>query len=197
MQTTLNQVKQTTDSNAQTITTLSQTQGKQGEIIQQNTSDITQLNNQIKSKVSETQMQNYVGGLGSTNMLLNTAFEKRDIDKNSGAITSRTPSFDKWIVPTGVTVDVARHHDGYNSAKIEKTGQTNPVYAGINQIIPVTSRSGVYVYSAWFYTDNKSLFEGQGGVIKMQLWNGNTALDFVQTELEPLLVNGCLGICKR
>ncbi|MDA1867377.1 tail fiber domain-containing protein [Bacillus cereus] len=190
MQTTLNQVKQTTDSNAQTITTLSQTQGKQGEIIQQNTSDITQLNNQIKSKVSETQMQNYVGGLGSTNMLLNTAFEKRDIDKNSGAITSRTPSFDKWIVPAGVTVDVARHHDGYNSAKIEKTGQTDPVYAGINQIIPVTSRSGVYVYSAWFYTDNKSLFEGQGGVIKMQLWNGNTALDHVQTELEPLLVNG-------
>ncbi|WP_265939780.1 phage tail spike protein [Bacillus thuringiensis] len=190
MQTTLNQVKQTTDSNSQTITTLSQTQGKQGEIIQQNTSDITQLNNQIKSKVSETQMQNYVGGLGSTNMLLNTAFEKRDIDKNSGAITSRTPSFDKWIVPAGVTVDVARHHDGYNSAKIEKTGQTDPVYAGINQIIPVTSRSGVYVYSAWFYTDNKSLFEGQGGVIKMQLWNGNTALDHVQTELEPLLVNG-------
>ncbi|MFJ7804739.1 phage tail spike protein [Bacillus cereus] len=190
MQTTLNQVKQTTDSNSQTITTLSQTQGKQGEVIQQNTSDITQLNNQVKSKVSETQMQEYVGGLGSTNMLLNTAFEKRDIDKNSGAITSRTPSFDKWIVPAGVTVDVARHHDGYNSAKIEKTGQTNPVYAGINQIIPVTSRSGVYVYSAWFYTDNKSLFEGQGGVIKMQLWNGNTALDFVQTELEPLLVNG-------
>ncbi|MEK4674797.1 MULTISPECIES: phage tail spike protein [Bacillus] len=189
MQTTLNQVKQTTDSNAQTITTLSQTQGKQGEMIQQNTSDITQLNNQIQSKVSETQMQNYVGGLGSTNMLLNTAFEKRDIDKNSGAIISRTPSFDKWIVPAGVTVDVARHHDGYNSAKIEKTGQTDPVYAGMNQIIPVTSRSGVYVYSAWFYTDNKSLFEGQGGVIKMQLWNGNTALDHVQTELEPLLVN--------
>ncbi|HHP1049514.1 phage tail spike protein [Bacillus thuringiensis] len=185
-----NTIKQTVDSNQQTINSLSQTQGQQGAIIQQNTSDITQLNNQIKSKVSETQMQNYVGGLGSTNMLLNTAFEKRDIDKNSGTITSRTPSFDKWIVPAGVTVDVARHHDGYNSAKIEKTGQTNPVYAGINQIIPVTSRSGVYVYSAWFYTDNKSLFEGQGGVIKMQLWNGNTALDFVQTELEPLLVNG-------
>ena len=72
-----NTIKQTVDSNQQTINSLSQTQGKQGEIIQQNTSDITQLNNQIKSKVSETQMQNYVGGLGSTNMLLNTAFEKR------------------------------------------------------------------------------------------------------------------------
>nr|MCX3303535.1 tail fiber domain-containing protein [Bacillus pacificus] len=53
-----------------------------------------------------------------------------------------------------------------------------------------TSRSGVYVYSAWLYTDNKSLFEGQSGAIKMQVWNGNTALDHVQTELEPLLVNG-------
>lgn len=32
MQSTLNQVKQTTDSNSQTITTLSQTQGKQGRL---------------------------------------------------------------------------------------------------------------------------------------------------------------------
>ncbi|MEW9139064.1 phage tail spike protein [Bacillus wiedmannii] len=190
MQSSLNQVKQTADSNSQTITSLSQTQGKHGEIIQQNTSDITQLNNQIKSKVSDTQMQDYVGGLGSTNIIMNAAFEKREIHPTSGTIIKRTPSFDKWIVPAGVTVDVARHHDGFSSAKIEKTGQTDPVYTGINQIIPVTSRSGVYVYSAWFYTDNKSLFEGQSGVIKMQLWNGNTALDHVQTELEPLLVNG-------
>ncbi|HFJ9419641.1 TPA: hypothetical protein ACGW48_000991 [Bacillus paranthracis] len=51
MQSTLNQVKQTADSNSQTITSLSQTQGKHGEIIQQNTSDITQLNNQIKSNL--------------------------------------------------------------------------------------------------------------------------------------------------
>lgn len=48
----------------------------------------------------------------------------------------------------------------------------------------------MYVYSAWIYTDAKATFEGQGGVIKMQLWNGSTALDTVQTELEPLLVNG-------
>ncbi|MFV8519286.1 phage tail spike protein [Bacillus sp. SBS7] len=185
-----NEIKQTVDSNQQTINSLSQAQGKHGEIIQQNTSDITQLNNQIKSKVSETQMQDYVGKLGSTNLIMNAAFEKREIHPTSGTIIKRTPSFDKWIVPAGVTVDVARHHDGFSSAKIEKTGQTTPVYAGINQIVPVTSRSGMYVYSAWIYTDDKSLFEGQGGVIKMQLWNGSTALDYVQTELEPLLVNG-------
>ncbi len=185
-----NEIKQTVDSNQQTINSLSQTQGKHGEIIQQNTSDITQLNNQIKSKVSETQMQDYVGGLGSTNLIMNAAFEKREIHPTSGTIIKRTPSFDKWIVPAGVTVDVARHHDGFSSAKIEKTGQTTPVYTGINQIVPVTSRSGMYVYSAWIYTDDKSLFEGQGGVIKMQLWNGSTALDYVQTEIEPLLVNG-------
>ncbi|MGM2755238.1 hypothetical protein ACS2QP_28325, partial [Bacillus cereus group sp. Bce019] len=59
-----NEIKQTVDSNQQTINSLSQTQGKHGEIIQQNTSDITQLNNQIKFKVSDTQMQDYVGGLG-------------------------------------------------------------------------------------------------------------------------------------
>ena len=61
MQSTLNEVKQTTDSNSQTIKTLSQTQGQQEEIIQQNTSNIIQLNNQMKNTVTDTQMQEYVG----------------------------------------------------------------------------------------------------------------------------------------
>ncbi|MGQ7101343.1 hypothetical protein ACUOAQ_27535, partial [Escherichia sp. SP-MK] len=104
MQTTLNQVKQTTDSNSQTIATLSQTQGKQGAIIQQNTSDITQLNNQIKSKVTDTQMQEYVGGLGSTNLLFNVAFEDRVINASTGVVTSKTPSTTKWSLALSGTI---------------------------------------------------------------------------------------------
>ncbi|MCU7756690.1 hypothetical protein PNF35_29355 (plasmid) [Bacillus cereus] len=127
MQSTLNEVKQTTDSNSQTIATLSQTQGQQGAIIQQNTSDISQLNNQIKSKVSDTQMQEYVGGLGSTNLLFNAAFEDRVINASTGAVTNTTPSTTKWsIVGTGSGITIvpesARHHEGYNSVKITATG---------------------------------------------------------------------------
>ncbi|MEB9553370.1 phage tail spike protein [Bacillus cereus] len=194
MQTTLNQVKQTTDSNSQTITTLSQTQGKQGEIIQQNTSDITQLNNQMKSKVSDTQMQEYVGGLGSTNLLFNAAFEDRVINAATGAVTSRTPSTTKWsLVGTGSGITIvpesARHHEGYNSVKITATGQTASKWSGIMQRVPAVQNGGDYVFSAWVYVQDKNTLDN-GGAIKLQFFNGANAVStFVQTEFKDLLVN--------
>ncbi|MDZ4608764.1 hypothetical protein ORM91_17935, partial [Bacillus cereus] len=194
MQTTLNQVKQTTDSNSQTITTLSQTQGKQGEIIQQNTSDITQLNNQMKSKVSDTQMQEYVGGLGSTNLLFNAAFEDRVINAATGSVTSRTPSTTKWsLVGTGSGITIvpesARHHEGYNSVKITATGQTASKWSGIMQRVPAVQNGGDYVFSAWVYVQDKNTLDN-GGAIKLQFFNGANAVStFVQTEFKDLLVN--------
>ncbi|MYW23882.1 peptidase S74 [Bacillus thuringiensis] len=194
MQTTLNQVKQTTDSNSQTITTLSQTQGKQGDVIQQNTSDITQLNNQMKSKVSDTQMQEYVGGLASTNLLFNTAFEDRVINASTGTVTNTTPSTTKWsIVGTGSGITIvpesARHHEGYNSVKITATGQTASKWSGIMQRVPAVQNSGDYVFSAWVYVQDKNTLD-IGGAIKLQFFNGANAVStFVQTEFKDLLVN--------
>ncbi|EOO68123.1 phage minor structural protein [Bacillus cereus VD196] len=194
MQTTLNQVKQTTDSNSQTITTLSQMQGKQGEIIQQNTSDITQLNNQMKSKVSDTQMQEYVGGLGSTNLLFNAAFDDRVINAATGAVTSRTPSTTKWsLVGTGSGITIvpesARHHEGYNSVKITATGQTAGKWSGIMQRVPAVQNGGDHVFSAWVYVQEKNTLDN-GGAIKLQFFNGANAVStFVQTEFKDLLVN--------
>ncbi|WP_410988772.1 phage tail spike protein [Bacillus cereus] len=194
MQTTLNQVKQTTDSNSQTITTLSQTQGKQGEVIQKNTSDITQLNNQIKSKVTDTQMQEYVGGLGSTNLLFNVAFEDRVINASTGAVTSRTPSTTKWsLVGTGSGITIvpesSRHHEGYNSVKITATGQTASKWSGIMQRVPAVQNGGDYVFSAWVYVQDKNTLDN-GGAIKLQFFNGTNAVStFVQTEFKDLLVN--------
>ncbi|PFN76368.1 phage tail spike protein [Bacillus cereus] len=194
MQSTLNEVKQTTDSNSQTITTLSQTQGKQGEIIQQNTSDITQLNNQMKSKVSDTQMQDYVGGLGSTNLLFNAAFEDRVINASTGVVTSKTPSTTKWSLAgtgSGITIvpESARHHEGYNSVKITATGQTSSKWSGIMQRVPAVQNGGDYVFSAWVYVQDKDTLDN-GGAIKLQFFNGaNAVATFAQTEIKDLLVN--------
>lgn len=192
MQSTLNEVKQTTDSNSQTIKTLSQTQGEQGTIIQQNTSDITQLNNQIKSKVSDTQMQEYVGGLGSTNILFNTAFEERVIN-DSGVITSRTPSVAKWgIWANGTnfkaTPESARNHDGYNSVKLETTGLTATTPASFYQSAPSQANSGDHVFSAWFYTDNKALLD-DGAYMEVSYYNSETWVASKAVQLLPLLVN--------
>ncbi|KAB2493892.1 peptidase S74 [Bacillus cereus] len=194
MQTTLNQVKQTTDSNSQTITTLSQTQGKQGEIIQQNTSDITQLNNQIKSKVTDTQMQEYVGGLGSTNLLFNAAFEDRVINATTGVVTSRKPSISKWSVgPNGsnftAVPETARNHDGMNSVKLESSGQTVDRNASFYQSLPVSPNAGDYVLSAWFYTDAVATIDNTAFVM-IEFYNGSTWVTNKVIQLVPLLTNG-------
>ncbi|PEQ75146.1 peptidase S74 [Bacillus cereus] len=194
MQSTLNQVKQTTDSNSQTIETLSQTQGQQGAIIQQNTTDISQLNNQIKSKVTDTQMQEYVGGLGSTNLLFNAAFEDRVINASTGVVTSKTPSTTKWSLAgtgSGITIvpESARHHEGYNSVKITATGQTSSKWSGIMQRVPAVQNGGDYVFSAWVYVQDKNTLDN-GGAIKLQFFNGANAVStFAQTEFKDLLVN--------
>lgn len=193
MQSTLNQVKQTADSNSQTITTLSQTQGKHGEIIQQNTSDITQLNNQIKSKVSDTQMQEYVGGLGSTNLLFNAAFENRVINASTGVITSRTPSVAKWGIWTNgtnfkATPESTRNRDGFNSVKLETTGLTANTPTSFYQPASSQANSGDHVFSAWFYTDNKALLDG-GAYMEVAYYNGGTWVASKSAQLLPLLVN--------
>ncbi|MCU5616983.1 peptidase S74 [Bacillus cereus] len=189
-----NEIKQTVDSNQQTINSLSQTQGEHGEIIQQNTSDITQLNNQMKSKVSDTQMQEYVGGLGSTNLLFNAAFEDRVINASTGAVTNTTPSTTKWsIVGTGSGITIvpesARHHEGYNSVKITATGQTASKWSGIMQRVPAVQNGGDHVFSAWVYVQDKNTLDN-GGAIKLQFFNGENAVStVVQTEFKDLLVN--------
>ncbi|WP_316251217.1 phage tail spike protein [Bacillus pacificus] len=189
-----NAIKQTVDSNQATIASLSTTQGKHTTQIQKNTSEITQLNNQISSKVSDTQMQDYVGGLGSTNLYINSAFEDRTINPSSGIITFRTPSLSKWkvvatVAGSAVTPTTARQHDGYNSAQIQATGLTVNAWTGISQLFPVTSSSGKLVLSAWFFTYNKDGLD-QGGALEIKFLNGSTTVTTSSVDLKDKLNNG-------
>ncbi|MBR3120373.1 MAG: phage tail protein, partial [Oceanobacillus sp.] len=108
--------------------------------------DLELTNESMKSKISEKQMQDYLGGLGSTNILFNSAFEDREINPSSGVIISRTPSLSKWSVTatagTAVTPTTSKRHDGYNSVQIQATGLTGNVFTGISQMTPVASNSG-------------------------------------------------------
>lgn len=76
MQTTLNEVKQTTNSNSLNIKTLTETQTNQGKLIQENKNEITQTKDSLSSKISEQQMKAYIGALGSINQFFNTEFKK-------------------------------------------------------------------------------------------------------------------------
>lgn len=189
-----NEIKQTVDKNSQTITTLSTTQGKQGELIQSNKSSIEQLSNEIQLKVSETQMQDYIGEIGTTNLFLNTPFEIKEIDKD-GNVTKRTPSLDKWSftgnTKPGVIVEasVSRHHAGYNSMHIQSTGQTSNIYVNAFQDAPMLSNSGAYVLSFWMYTENVNAID-EGATVGMYIYGGGSQVGKKEVALKPLLKSG-------
>ncbi|PGZ08897.1 peptidase S74 [Bacillus cereus] len=189
----INTVEQTVDKNSQAITTLSTTQGKQGELIQSNKSSIEQLNNEIKLKVTETQMEDYIGAIGHVNMVSNSAFEERTIDPTTGIVTQTKPSIAKWEVRgTNATATVlpvsARNHGGYNSVKIENSGQAGTMFTSINQTMPIVSGSGAYIFSVWIYTDNASGID-EGGAIEMTFRNGSTQVSSKLTYFDKTLAN--------
>lgn len=184
-----NEIKQTLDGTVSSVNSLSSTVGTHTTQITQQGTTISQMNNEINSRVKTTEMTDYIGKLGAENELRNTAFETKVIHATTGIITSRTPSLDKWSFTAGkVTAETTRNREGYNSAKILATGETADKYHGLNQSIPASISSGDYVFGAWFYVQDKALLD-QGAVIKLQFFNGATASTTLQTELAPKLVN--------
>jgi len=194
LETKSNNLQQSLDGTISKVNTLTTTQTNQGTQITQQGSQITQLSNQIDLRVKTTEMQDYVGALGNNNIIMNSAFEDRVIHPTSGIVTNRTPSTTKWTlqgVGTNKTVaaDSSVTHEGYNSVKMSSSGYTGSQFVGVSQTLPVTAGSGDYVFSAWFYVTNKALLETEGGVIKLQFFNGSTGSTSLQTELLPKLVN--------
>ncbi|MDX5863890.1 phage tail spike protein, partial [Bacillus cereus group sp. BfR-BA-02138] len=155
--------------------------------------DLELTNESMKSKISEKQMQDYLGGLGSTNILFNSAFEDREINPSSGVIISRTPSLSKWSVTatagTAVTPTTSKRHDGYNSVQIQATGLTGNVLTGISQMTPVTSNSGKVVLSAWIFTNSKDGLD-QDGYLEIKFRNGLTVVATTNVTLKDKLTDG-------
>ncbi|WP_130067801.1 phage tail spike protein, partial [Bacillus albus] len=193
MQSALNRVEQTSTSNSQTITALTEKQTEHGKLIQQNTNELEQTKDSLKSTITEKQMKAYVGGLGGPNILFNTEFKDKKVDAN-GIVINETPSLTKWTkqgVVTGATVDVVtdRKCEGYNAVRINADGLSSDNYTGISQLVGIPLDSGDYVYSTWVYTADKNTINN-GAVIKIGFFNGATQVSSVQAEIKDSLING-------
>ncbi|PGL14383.1 hypothetical protein CN912_06225 [Bacillus cereus] len=194
MQSTLNEVKQTTEQNSQSISTLSQTQGQHGELIKENKSSISQLNNQIQSKVSETQMQDYVGKIGETNLIFNALFETKTINE-WGNIISSDPSLKDWgtwtadVTKAEFRPNTQSRFGGYNSTIISAWNFTSDSWTGINQVFSNIDIWSDYTFSAMYLTTNKSSID-VGAYAEIKAWNGDTLVKAVGFDLLNILENG-------
>ncbi|PGX01679.1 peptidase S74 [Bacillus cereus] len=150
-------------------------------------------NDALKSKISDKQMHDYIGNLGTTNILINSIFEKKTIDKY-GNVLNREPSIEKWETNagsiTGVTVqaDKVKNFSGSNSVSIISSGQTSEVYANVYQTVQVVAGAIDYVLSTRIYTNNLAAIDGDV-TADVIFYNGGNKVDGKQIDLKPLLKN--------
>ncbi|PGZ69591.1 phage tail spike protein [Bacillus sp. AFS029637] len=156
--------------------------------------DLELTNESVKSKISEKQLEDYVGGLGTTNVLFNTAFEDRVVDSATGIVTSTNPSITKWEtrgtgIGATITATSSRNRDGYNSVQINNTDQTDAKFTSINQSVPIAADSGAYVFSVWAFTHSLSEID-EDGAIELTFRNGSTQVANKITYLKANLKEG-------
>ncbi|PGT51134.1 peptidase S74 [Bacillus cereus] len=150
-------------------------------------------NEKLDSKISDKQMHDYIGNLGTTNILINSIFEKKTID-NYGNVLSREPSIEKWETNagaiSGVTVkaDKVKNFSGSNSVSIISSGQTSGVYANVYQTVQVAAGAIDYVLSTRIYTNNLAAIDG-GVTADVIFYNDGNRVDGKQIDLKPLLKN--------
>ncbi|HHT7202561.1 MULTISPECIES: phage tail spike protein [Bacillus] len=186
------EMEQTVDSIRTSVSSISQTQGKQGQLIQENSSSISQLNNQIQSKVSENQMQDYVGRIGETNLILNAPFSYNTIDA-WGNIVEKLPSIDKWGSWTaegskGKFIPVTNvKYGGYNSIHIQCSDyQGENSWTGINQVFGDIDPQSAYTYRAMVFTTNKNGYD-KGLFAEIKAWNGDKLIGAVGANINEVL----------
>ncbi|PFZ08457.1 peptidase S74 [Bacillus pseudomycoides] len=158
------------------------------------TTEITNIKGELSTKVTETQMQEYIGELGSDNLLLNTQFVKKKVN-DFGDVTEETPSLERWnpdadAADRKITVDESKRYKQSRSVKIESTHTTTNVWHGIYQDVPAYQKQGKFQFSAMLYTDDKYAIT-LGAAYKIEFFNGSTSVGgYKQVEFQDKLVDG-------
>ncbi|EEM02225.1 Phage minor structural protein [Bacillus pseudomycoides] len=158
------------------------------------TTEITNIKGELGTKVSEKQMQEYIGELGADNLLLNTQFVKKKVN-DFGDVTEETPSLERWnpdadAVDRKITVDESKRYKQSRSVKIESTHTTTNVWHGIYQDVPAYQKQGKFQFSAMLYTEDKYAIS-LGAAFKVEFFNGTTSVGgYKQVEFQDKLVDG-------
>ncbi|ABS22818.1 phage tail spike protein [Bacillus cytotoxicus] len=179
------QVKQAVGSLETTVKNVTEAQTEQGQVISQQSSQIKQLSNEVSSKVTAKQVEEYIGGIGSQNKLINAIFTEKKIDDRGNEL-SKTPSYKGWKVYSGaggiVQPDSSLTKDNDYTIKVQVSDQPDNKYYGISQTIPCQPGEQL-VASVYIYTKDKSVID-QSGALELKFNNGSTHIKQFSKEFE-------------
>ncbi|PED84293.1 peptidase S74 [Bacillus pseudomycoides] len=175
-------VEKTASEIKSTVTGITEVQDEQGQQIKEQESQLKQGLDQISSKVSSKEMKDYVGGLGSQNLILNSQFVNRTINEK-GIVTQEIPSLREWnkLGNTETAANSMKRLDGDNTLFINCYDKQSSSYYGAEQSVPVKGGESL-VASIECFTTNKDGID-YGVMLEIQFWNGSNYISFTMKEL--------------
>ncbi|WP_142288784.1 tail fiber domain-containing protein, partial [Bacillus cytotoxicus] len=151
-------VEKTADGIKQNVSKLQETQTQQGKAISEAQTTIKQHSNELALMVKMKDVEDYVGGIGSINLIRNAKL---------------TNSVKYWKLhdATRTHIDTTVVKDGINSFKTVSTGNTSNHYYGAEQRVELREGETI-VASAYFRTDNPAGLD-QGGALEIKFLNSS------------------------
>ncbi|KAA0782550.1 phage tail spike protein [Bacillus sp. BB56-3] len=159
-------VEKTADSISQNVGQVQEIQTQQGKTLSEATSKIEQHSKALEMQLKMKDVEDYVGGIGNQTVLRNVLW------KNDTKY---------WTLQSGTTRDTTILYKGCNTLRTISAGNTADVYRGASHELINAGPGWNYVFSAYFYTDNKSSIDsGAKMELKCLDANGNVLKQYGQ-----------------
>ncbi|PFT89983.1 hypothetical protein COK66_22825 [Bacillus cereus] len=180
-------VEKTADGIKENVTSLKEIQTKQGTQLQEAKAGWETTAKALEGKVEIKDVEDYVGGIGNQTVLRNVLW------KNDTKY---------WVLQSGTTRDTQVTYKGCNSLSVITTGNASNLYKGASHEYINAGPGWNYVFSAYFYTDNKASIDA-GAAIELQCYDVNNKMiksylqeitisqgTWIRTHVAGLLVEG-------
>ncbi|PGZ56810.1 phage tail spike protein, partial [Bacillus cereus] len=164
-------VEKTADGIKENVTSLKEIQTKQGTQLQEAKSGWETTAKALEGKVEIKDVENYVGGIGNQTVLRNVLW------KNDTKY---------WVLQSGTTRDTQVTYKGCNSLSVITTGNASNLYKGASHDYINAGPGWNYVFSAYFYTDNKASIDA-GAAIELQCYDVNNKM--IKSYLQEITIS--------
>ncbi|MDA2461096.1 hypothetical protein PDN45_13090 [Bacillus cereus] len=164
-------VEKTADGIKEKVTSLQEIQTKQGTQLQEAKAGWETTAKALEGKVEIKDVEDYVGGIGNQTVLRNVLW------KNDTKY---------WVLQSGATRDTQVIYKGCNSLSVITTGNASNLYKGASHDYINAGSGWNYVFSAYFYTDNKASIDA-GAAIELQCYDVNNKM--IKSYLQEITIS--------
>ncbi|MGE7938063.1 phage tail spike protein [Bacillus paramycoides] len=154
----VNTVEKNAEGFTQSVKKLQETQRQQGKTLSEATTTIGQHSEALKLTMKKKDVEDYVGGIGSTNEIRDATFKQ---------------DFKYWTKSNGNTViDKKVTYKGFSSIRTITQGETaDKWFGGMSNLTEVSSEEDI-VDSAYFYTDDPASID-KGAALQLEFFDAS------------------------